>query len=355
MPAIRSASVAGGRRRARRGRRRGARAAGRRGARRAARPPPAGARARRGAARPASRTSAARASPAQDDVVEMRAEARHAALEVTLQPCLERRRRSAARRRSRAPPPASPSSSARSANGRARAARSPSAAPRRAPRRAPRPARSRAPRRRASRSPPPLVAARRFVDRPPPRTRTGSGARLGRRRPSDAVEVRAARGGPALHDREPIGREDERRDLRAQLLGRRGAARRSASPASLPGLQRDLELDRRGRRCHRRARPASQPPPRRIELRVRPRPRRETLRADVQRLEQVRLARSVGAGDEHEAGHELELEPLVGAEVAERDRAGRSGRFPLAGEPDRHDQVREVAGRIDRAAPGEAG
>jgi hypothetical protein len=39
----------------------------------------------------------------------------------------------------------------------------------------------------------------------------------------------------------------------------------------------------------------------------------------VQRLEQVRLAGSVRAGDEDEARLQRELEPLVAAEVAQRD------------------------------------
>lgn len=46
---------------------------------------------------------------------------------------------------------------------------------------------------------------------------------------------------------------------------------------------------------------------------------REALGADVQGLEQIGLARTVRAGDENEAGLELELEPGVRPEVAERD------------------------------------
>ena len=47
-----------------------------------------------------------------------------------------------------------------------------------------------------------------------------------------AVEVGAPRRRAALHDREPVGREDERRELAPQLLG--GADRRAvqAAPAS---------------------------------------------------------------------------------------------------------------------------
>ena len=44
------------------------------------------------------------------------------------------------------------------------------------------------------------------------------------------------------------------------------------------------------------------------QLPVRARPRREALRADVQRLEQVRLARAVLPDDEHDARLEVEVE-----------------------------------------------
>jgi hypothetical protein len=53
------------------------------------------------------------------------------------------------------------------------------------------------------------------------------------------------------------------------------------------------------------------------QLRVDPRPRRETLRPHVQRLEQVRLAGAVWTGHEHEPRLQLEIEPGVGAEIAE--------------------------------------
>jgi hypothetical protein len=57
------------------------------------------------------------------------------------------------------------------------------------------------------------------------------------------------------------------------------------------------------------------------QLCVGPRPRRKTLRADVQRLEQIRLAGAVRAGDEDEARFELQVEPGVRADVPERDGA----------------------------------
>jgi hypothetical protein len=43
------------------------------------------------------------------------------------------------------------------------------------------------------------------------------------------------------------------------------------------------------------------------------------LRADVQRLEEVRLAGAVRPDGENEPGSQLELESLVGAEVSEPD------------------------------------
>ena len=76
--------------------------------------------------------------------------------------------------------------------------------------------------------------------------------------------------------------------------------RRVTSPADEP--------DARGRRAE-----ADQ-------LRVDPRARREPLRADVQRLEQVRLAGAVRADDEDDPRLQAELEPGVRAEVAQRDR-----------------------------------
>jgi hypothetical protein len=46
----------------------------------------------------------------------------------------------------------------------------------------------------------------------------------------------------------------------------------------------------------------------------------KALRADVQRLEQVRLARAVRAGDQDEARLQALFEPRVRAKVDERDR-----------------------------------
>ena len=55
------------------------------------------------------------------------------------------------------------------------------------------------------------------------------------------------------------------------------------------------------------------------ELGIVPASRREALRPDVDRLEQVRLARAVPADGQHEPGGQLQLERRVRAEVAERD------------------------------------
>jgi hypothetical protein len=55
------------------------------------------------------------------------------------------------------------------------------------------------------------------------------------------------------------------------------------------------------------------------DLRVAPRARRETLCPDVQRFQEIRLAGTVGACDEDDAGLERQLELTVGPEVSERD------------------------------------
>ena len=82
------------------------------------------------------------------------------------------------------------------------------------------------------------------------------------------VEVRAPGRRAALDDGQPVGREDERRELRAQLLG--GAQRAPfSSPASLAGPQR--HLDRRAA-CRPRSPVERRPAPPRAEadeLRVR--------------------------------------------------------------------------------------
>src|SRR5207249_4438647 len=112
----------------------------------------------------------------------------------------------------------------------------------------------------------------------------GAGWREPAERP---VEVGAPGGRPALHHGQAIGREHERRELRAQLLGR--AEVRAVQPRALLRADEHLGLRRGG--------PASpvQRHTRRLlaeadQLRLVPRTRREALRAYVQRLEEVRLA-----------------------------------------------------------------
>jgi hypothetical protein len=63
------------------------------------------------------------------------------------------------------------------------------------------------------------------------------------------------------------------------------------------------------------------------------------LRADVDRFEQVRLARTVRPRHEHHPRLERKLQARVRADVAKRDRLDDQR---LAGKPDRHDQVPEV-------------
>jgi hypothetical protein len=55
------------------------------------------------------------------------------------------------------------------------------------------------------------------------------------------------------------------------------------------------------------------------QLAVGARARREALRAEVQRLEQVRLAGTVLPNYEDDSGSEVEVERRVGAVVSERD------------------------------------
>jgi hypothetical protein len=54
-------------------------------------------------------------------------------------------------------------------------------------------------------------------------------------------------------------------------------------------------------------------------LRICTRAWREALRADVQRLEQVRLAGAVRANNENESRLEAEVKPGVRADVTQRD------------------------------------
>ena len=71
-------------------------------------------------------------------------------------------------------------------------------------------------------------------------------------------------------------------------------------------------------------------------------PRREALRADVQRLEQIGLPRSVRSDDQQQAGLELEVKSGVRANVPKRDSVDDQTVTVLPWQPDRHDQVRRI-------------
>ena len=141
-----------------------------------------------------------------------------------------------------------------------RACRRPARAPRparqtaaRAPRSsraAPRPARPRARRRAPSRARLHRVTTRRTSPGAAPRSagpqprRTRRERRPGPEEPAErAVEVRAARGRAALDDDEPVRREDERRNLRAQLLGRTERRAVELGPLRLARPKRELDLE----------------------------------------------------------------------------------------------------------------
>src|SRR5262249_7563008 len=134
-----------------------------------------------------------------------------------------------------------------------------------------------------------------------------------------AVEVRAPHGRRTLDEREAVGGEDERGELASQLFGGAEACAVQDCPLPLVPAQRELDAD-------------PGPAPEAVgddtaglladtdDVAVGPRARRETLGAQVQRLDQVRLAGPVRADEQHEPGLERELEPRVGADVPERDR-----------------------------------
>ena len=285
----------------------------------AARPRRAAARARPGAARPASRSvRRSRLGREDADVVEVRAERRSCHARDRGRGAPRAPRRSARRPRSAARAASRPSSPARSAKAGCERARRSRAGRPRARRRARRPARSRA------RAPPatrrrarPAAAPRSAAPTAAPYSAESAGA-AGAQPSERAVEVRPARGGPALDHDEPVGREDERRHLGPQLLGR--AQRRAVQRCPLAAAE--LAASPRARA----GTPAREPrsaiacrvPAEAHQLGVRTRPRREALRPDMQRLEQVRLAGAVRAGHQHEAGLELQVERRVRAVVAER-------------------------------------
>ena len=145
--------------------------------------------------------------------------------------------------------------------------------------------------------------------------------RAGRRETTEhAVEVGPPRGRATLDDNQPVRREDECRHFAAQLLGRAEAGPVEARTLARAELERHLQLD--GRTCPL----APEGDPRRItpeahQLRVCPRPRREPLRPDVQRLEQIRLAGPVRPRYENQSARKVQVELGIRAEIPERNRA----------------------------------
>ena len=142
----------------------------------------------------------------------------------------------------------------------------------------------------------------------------------GREPPQHAIEVGAPGRRAALDHDQPVGREDQRRHLSAQLLRCAQARPVQARPLATAELERHLQLDGHAGAVAAERDPcciAAEP----HELLIGPRPRREALRPHVQRLEQVRLAGSVGPGHQDEPRLQLEVELGVRAKVSERNRA----------------------------------
>ena len=135
----------------------------------------------------------------------------------------------------------------------------------------------------------------------------------------DAVEVGAARGGPGLHDGEPVRREDERRDLCAQLL--RGPQRRAVQLRLLALAAAEGQLELQRPLVPRPAQPRSAPhrSPKRISSpsdRVRgEKPCVATWSASSRFV----FPTPFRPDDEDDPRLERELQPLVGAIVAERE------------------------------------
>ena len=132
------------------------------------------------------------------------------------------------------------------------------------------------------------------------------------------VDVGPADGGTALDHGEAVRHEDERREAQAELFCR--VERRAVQPDALALTRGDRHLRIDGSACL----GALEPHPRRLiaeanETGLRARPRGEPLRADVQRLEEVRLTDAVRADHDDEAFAKLEIERGVRAKAPERD------------------------------------
>ena len=119
--------------------------------------------------------------------------------------------------------------------------------------------------------------------------------------PDDPVEVRTSRCRATLDHSEPVGCEDECRQIAPEELG--GS---QTGPVELRRLRRPRDelhshlvtdtVARDGKRKRRLGLTETD------QLALRARTRRETLRPDVKRLEQVRLPRPVLTDDEHDPG-----------------------------------------------------
>ena len=141
--------------------------------------------------------------------------------------------------------------------------------------------------------------------------------------PSDKKPALPIPAGPVVTHRttkrpgKPTGAEDS--TYAAQLLG--GGESPAVECRALRGSSREGHTDDE----RRLAASADQADARCVgpeadQLRVGARPWREALRADMECLEQIRLAGTVRPDDEREPRLQAELEPGIRAEVAKRDR-----------------------------------
>ena len=131
------------------------------------------------------------------------------------------------------------------------------------------------------------------------------------------VEVGAPRSRAALDDGEAIRCEDKGRELAAKRLRRRqpSALQPRLLRLSLPERHRCLDGRRPTLPGHQHARSGL---PETDQLTVVAGARRETLRGEVERLEQVGLADAVAADDEHDPWCEVEVERRVRPVLTER-------------------------------------
>ena len=176
------------------------------------------------------------------------------------------------------------------------------------------PARSRARAPPVRRRPARPAAARRSAARPRRRTRPRGRARLGASRPSTRSKYARRAAGPPLTTTSRSGVKTSVVTSPRSCSAARSRAPFSVARLPLPSSSVTSSSSGTPARSPRRAtRAASRAEAH--QLRVGPRPRREALRADVQRLEQVRLAGAVRTGHEHEARLELQVELRVRAVV----------------------------------------